>query len=404
MIPNAKADVLIVGGGLSGGLLALLLARVRPELDVRVVEQGSVVGGNHTWSFFATDLTPEQQLWIDPLVAYRWDGYDVRFPDLKRTLSTGYRSIPSERLAAAVETALGPRLMTRTAVQSLDVDGVTLGSGVRLHGGAVIDARGARSSPHMLIAFQKFLGLEVETEGPHGLTRPIIMDATVPQADGYRFVYTLPFAADRLLIEDTYFSDDLALSREALRAQIDDYAAVQGWRLRRVIREEDGILPMVLAGDLNGLLRDLDEGAPKIGLGAALFNPATGYSLPDAVRLAERLGRVPTLTTETARTEIKAYLAEQWRNLSFQRLLNRMLFRAGRKDRRHRVLERFYGLSQGTVERLYRGQLTLFDRARILTGKPPVPIHEALRCLSEQKMLAQEMASRSTPTSDTRHP
>jgi lycopene beta-cyclase len=219
------------------------------------------------------------------------------------------------------------------------------------------------------------------------------MDATVPQNDGYRFVYSLPFAPDRILIEDTYFSDDQALSRETLRAHIDDYTREQGWKIKRVIREEDGILPMILAGDLPGLLRDLDEGAPKIGLGAALFNPATGYSLPDAVRLTERLAKLDPLTTETARATIQNYLIETWGHLGFQRLLNRMLFRAGRKDRRNRVLERFYRLSQGTIERLYRGQLTLGDRARILTGKPPVPITEAMRCLSERRMLAEAQAA-----------
>ena len=43
------------------------------------------------------------------------------------------------------------------------------------------------------------------------------MDATVPQRDGFRFVYTLPFAPDRVLIEDTYYSDGLDLDPAALR-------------------------------------------------------------------------------------------------------------------------------------------------------------------------------------------
>ena len=36
-------------------------------------------------------------------------------------------------------------------------------------------------------------GLELEFEAPHRVERPIVMDSTVDQIDGYRFVYSLPF-------------------------------------------------------------------------------------------------------------------------------------------------------------------------------------------------------------------
>jgi lycopene beta-cyclase len=60
-----------------------------------------------------------------------------------------------------------------------------------------------------------------------------------------------------------------------------------------------------------------------------------------------------------------------------------MLFRAAEPEARWRVLERFYGLSEGLVRRFYAGRSTLLDKARILTGKPPVPIRRALRELRE---------------------
>ena len=52
----ARADIAILGGGLAGGLVALALARHRPEISVMVVERGAVLGGNHVWSFFSSDL------------------------------------------------------------------------------------------------------------------------------------------------------------------------------------------------------------------------------------------------------------------------------------------------------------------------------------------------------------
>ena len=58
-----------------------------------------------------------------------------------------------------------------------------------------------------------------------------------------------------------------------------------------------------------------------------------------------------------------------------------MLFIAAEPDQRHVVMERFYGLRQPLVERFYAGRSTLLDKLRILTGKPPVAILRAVRCL-----------------------
>ncbi|RYG07720.1 MAG: lycopene cyclase, partial [Caulobacteraceae bacterium] len=73
-----------------------------------------------------------------------------------------------------------------------------------------------------------------------------------------------------------------------------------------------------------------------------------------------------------------------WAGRGFYRLLNRMLFRAARPDERYKVLERFYRLPQPLVERFYAAGSTLADKARILSGKPPVPIGAALTCMVER--------------------
>jgi lycopene beta-cyclase len=65
-----------------------------------------------------------------------------------------------------------------------------------------------------------------------------------------------------------------------------------------------------------------------------------------------------------------------------------MLFLAAEPDRRWFVMQRFYGLRQGLVERFYAGRSTLADKARILTGRPPVAILRALKCLPESSASA----------------
>ena len=58
-----------------------------------------------------------------------------------------------------------------------------------------------------------------------------------------------------------------------------------------------------------------------------------------------------------------------------------MLFRAARPDQRYRILQRFYALDERLIERFYAARSSGYDRLRILTGKPPVPVMAALKTL-----------------------
>ena len=385
--------LILVGGGLANSLIAYRLSAMRPEIDWTILEGGPEIGGNHTWSFHAGDLTPAQQAWMEPFVTARWPEYAVVFPDLHRRLPLGYRSISADGLRAVM--AAGPclglpasRIRTGAEVRDLRPDGVTLTSGEVIPADGVIDGRGYRPSPHLSIAFQKFCGLEVRTAAPHGQASPIIMDATVPQRDGFRFVYTLPFSSDRILIEDTYYSDGLELDVAATRDLVFDYARRRGWTVAEVVRDETGVLPIALGGDIDAFWADA-AGVARSGLRAALFHPTTGYSLPDAVRLADRITMLQDLSAPSLFRETRAHSVACWEANGFYRLLDRLLFKAADPDRRYRLIERFYHFSPELVSRFYAGRSTFMDKARVLTGKPPVPIFRALRCLREPAMEAR---------------
>jgi lycopene beta-cyclase len=375
------ADLILVGGGLANGLLALRLRQQRPDLRLLVLEQGDTLGGNHTWSFHEHDLTPAQQRWLEPMVGKRWPGYEVIFPDLGRRLGSGYASIFSERFHQYLMPELSDGVRLRTAVASVEPQRLRLASGETLQAGAVIDGRGVRRTDQLALGFQKFLGQELRLQQPHGLQEPIIMDASVAQQDGYRFVYVLPLSADRLLIEDTYYADGDAVAPETLRDNIRQYAGSRGWVVAEVLREEQGVLPIVLAGDLPAFW-DEARGVPQTGLSAALFHPTTGYSLPDAVRLADHLIALDRWDAASLFEATRNYSLAQWRQRGFFRLLNRMLFLAGPADRRWAVMQRFYRLREPLIQRFYAANLTSWDRLRIVSGKPPVPLGEALRALA----------------------
>ncbi|MGK5023521.1 lycopene beta-cyclase CrtY [Janthinobacterium sp. RB2R34] len=374
----AHYDVILVGGGLANSLIAWRLRTQRPELRILLIERDARLGGNHTWSFHDGDLSAAQHAWLAPLTAARWPRYEVIFPQHARTLESGYASIASQDFARVIAQALGDALRLDTPIQALTPTSVHLADGEMLQARAVIDGRGMRHSPHLALGYQTFLGQEVRLAAPHGLTAPIIMDASVEQQGGYRFVYVLPFGPDRVLIEDTHYVDTSAWEPERLRANIADYAGARGWRIAEVLREEHGSLPIVLAGDVDRFWSDL-QGQPCSGLRAGLFHPTTGYSLPHAVRLAERIAALPILDAATLFDTIRSNALQEWRGQRFFRLLNRMLFLAGEADHRWRVMRRFYHLPSPLIARFYAGRLTLADQVRLVSGKPPVPVVQAIK-------------------------
>jgi lycopene beta-cyclase len=380
-------DIILAGGGLANGLIALRLAQTRPDVRVCIIESGAALGGNHTWSSFANDLTPEQREWTRPLFAYHWDNYAVRFPAHSRTLNAGYGSSTSELLAAAVEAAL-PKgaVMTDMPVVALTPTSVTLADQRVLTAAAVIDGRGQGPTKAIDLRWQKFLGQEVELAEPHGLTGPIIMDATVPQLDGYRFVYTLPFGPKHVLIEDTYYSDGRDLSPDMLRRHLADYAVSQGWTVTKVIREEHGILPLGLGGDIEAFWDEGEAGVPRVGLRAGMFHPVTGYSFPDAVAIADLVAGLPVLDAASIYRAVRDHSVGAWKARGMYRLLNRMLFLAALPDERYRVLERFYEHDEALVGRFYAAKPVLRDWRTILSGKPPLPVLRAMTTLIKYEL------------------
>ncbi|MEG3084064.1 lycopene beta-cyclase CrtY [Sphingomonas sp. PB2P12] len=383
MASTISCDVAIVGAGLAGGMIALALKARHPTLDVRLIDSAPVVGGNHLWSFFGSDVAQADRWIVAPLVVHAWQGYDVRFPAHGRTIDATYYSIESERLDREVRRVLpGHALMLGRKVSGASATAVVLADGDRIEAKGVIDVRGPGDLSLLDLAWQKFVGRELVLSAPHDSPVPTVMDATVPQIDGYRFVYCLPLAPDRMFVEDTYYSDTPDLDVEALTTRIHDYADARGWHVAQAARHEAGVLPVAMGGDFEAYWRSGGAHVAKAGMRAGMFHPTTGYSLPDAVRTASMLAGLSDFSGVKLHDATHAMARATWKSRGFYRMLDTMLFRAAEPEERYRILERFYRLSPSLIGRFYAGRSTLSDKARVLTGKPPVPIVRAVRAIA----------------------
>lgn len=378
---NTALPVVIVGGGLAGSLAALMLAQRRPDLPLLLLEAEDCFGGNHTWSFFDSDVPAEARSLIDDLHPVRWPRHSVAFPKRQRRFDHAYNAVTSDALDALVRGRL-PHGAWRTGAKviAIDSDGVTLMDGGRIAAQGVIDARGPDGPmPGLDLGWQKFVGIEFAAQAPDP-SCATVMDATVPQVDGYRFVYILPMSVDRVLVEDTYYTNAADFDVAAIADRVRALAAERG--LSGVeIRREHGVLPILIGGDPDTFWPANDPVA-RLGMRGGFFHATTGYSLGLALQNAVALAHQSSdFSSASLARWSRERFAAHWHAMRFFRVLNRMLFRAAPPLERYRVFEHFYRLPIGLIARFYGGTPTTADKLRILSGKPPVRIGAAVKAL-----------------------
>lgn len=380
--PQNQFDLAITGGGLAGGLIALALNKLRPELNVALIEAEDSFGGNHIWSFFESDIAPEDRWLLDPLISRQWDQYDVHFPRYSRSISNGYFSIESENLDRQLrdtlpETALKYGQKAKTVTDGL----VRLENGDEIAAKAVLDVRGGGDFSALEFGWQKFCGQMLKLREPHGLKHPIIMDATVEQIDGYRFVYCLPFSETEIFIEDTYYSDTKDLPIDDLHQRIARYAAEQGWIVDEILREERGKLPVLYGGNFPKFWQENEGPDARAGARAALIQPITSYSLPMAVRTAMLIADMPEVNQKSLDKLLKNFATKHWKGGKFYRMLCAFMFKGADPEKRYRTLQHTYTKDEKLLARFYAGKSTMRDQLNLLTGKPPIPILRAIPLL-----------------------
>jgi lycopene beta-cyclase len=122
---------------------------------------------------------------------------------------------------------------------------------------------------------QHFRGWEIETDRPFFNPQlPTLFDFRTPQAGHMRFVYTLPFAENRALIEYTLFSSHLLSPEEydtGLKTYIEEVLDIKQYAIKHV---EAGVIPMTD----HPFPRRLGQRVMSIGTKGGRVKPSTGYA------------------------------------------------------------------------------------------------------------------------------
>lgn len=394
-----NADVIIVGGGLAGGLTALRLSQLHPDKKVLLLERESKLGGNHTWSFHESDLraleasevekTDEPELWLKPLISKSWNSHEVRFPKHDRIIENRYHSIRSDHFHKTLTNLLGRSVRLNCDIRRITDFEVETSDGVILRAPLVINASGILPSQQTENTFAgtgcgwiKSLGFDLKLKKPHGLNRPLLVDAKVPQMDGCRYFSYFPWDETRIFIKETFLSASSSLNHQRITRSIKAYAERAGWEIEDVERIEESHMPLPLyaltydlpsteAVEFDG--EDFTDQSPVcISTGSGWFHSATSDSLPDAVRIADFICGLEQLRTGPVRADLRKFRYDWIDQQRFYRLINRLMFRAAEPSLRYQVLERFYGLKNDVVERYFAGTTSRTDRTKILGYKPIV--------------------------------
>lgn len=376
---DRACDLAIIGGGLSGGLIALAARRARPDRRIALIEAAPSLGGNHLWSFIGSDVgAPEKRL-LTPLVSYGWREFGVAFPGYRRALAQPLYSIRSDRFDAALRELLpAEAILTGRRAVEIGAETVMLEDGTRIAAQGVVDARGPGDLSLLDLHWRKSVGYEVTVDGRHGVRGATLIDAT-NRADGFRYLVMLPIERDRLYVEDARFEAHTSLDMADHASHILSFAARCGWRVRSSAHGVATIVPIARGGDFERYWRSGGEGVAKVGLRAGLFHPVTGNSLGDAARTALMIAHAPDWSGAALHDMLHAHAAKSWARRDYYRRFAARMIGDAPSPESGRQLKALYAMDPGVIARFHAMTLRFADRMALSLGEGRMPLSAIMR-------------------------
>lgn len=371
-------DLLILGSGIVPKIIAYRMNELHPELRITLLDKNPNKPVHRAWSFFRTDLRPEQVEWVRPLVSESWEGYDVVFPKLNRTIWNPYYCIGSQDVFPKFEARFknsNVHVYPGLEIESLHSQGVSLRGGKTIHARWVLDSRDCEDEiTRNAVGYQKITAMTFRLKRLHGLRHPILMDARLDQKDGYRYSLCLPLNERVILLEDICWSESSFLDLSNAESQIQDQILRNWGEVEEVLGRDQRLL--AVPDGHEEMVPEMFARVFAVGRAGGFFHSSTGNEFPDAVRLADQLARHPDILAELD-AEMTKYSQKHRERNRFFHLFNRMLFKACNPEHRFKVFERLYSLDEEIIARFFAARLKRLDEVRILSSRPPVSVSRA---------------------------
>lgn len=347
--------VIIIGGGLTGSLLAYRLKSALPSVSFLLYEKTSKLGGQQTTGFCESDCL-SSMAWLKPLVSHTWKQHQIKFRTFEKWITSPFHLLHPDQLHQVISEKVGEdlRLCNELSLEQALQDG-----------SFVIDAR--NSSFYKSLGYRKFLSLELELQEDHHLIAPVTLDASVALREQFRFLSYYPVGERRLVVRDVWLSDNKKLDTSAMLQSVTDAIRENSWKIAKVIREETGIQQIPVSSPV------IREHSRVINL-SALSHDFTGCSLPLITALIDRMVKTSFRYGEL-KDVVKRYREEFESNQKFFRSLNHQLI----LKKKSRIFEQVYSQSYPVLERFSRGNLGLLDRPRISLSAQGLQISHLLQ-------------------------
>ena len=359
-----KDGVLIAGGGVAASLAALAMATRRPEVPIMLVAEEETLGGDQTLVMLDGDLGEEEAAFVAPLAGQSWDGWYALFPDLTRKMKAGVRAVAPQAIEAALRAALPPeRIVTGARIVAVREDRILLHGGETIVADGAIDARGQPNLALLDLGWRATLARTYRFPAPHRLDRPVLVDGTVEQGAGCRFLSALPLDGARLLVAMHTFSG-ASDPGGAAGAALDAWVEGRGWTGGEIEHESRSALPVALGGDLPALWRIGGARVARLGRRGGFFHPTSGSPLADAATAGLLLTRQRDFSGAALHDTLFDLAGALWKRREFYRGFNRILI----GDKGCAAIEGLCRLDSEMIAKFRGERLGLFDRRKVMAS------------------------------------